>query len=75
MYQSGMRLLINNKRSIVLVSVPIDDMVSKCLGREVKIKKPKIEAMIDADEKTWHWMAQVAIYQLIRMSRIKKLQN
>ena len=41
---------MEKKRSIVPISMSIDDLVSKCLGKVPKIKKERIEARINFDK-------------------------
>lgn len=51
---------ITKKKNVVPILVSMEDAVSKCLGRATKPKKLKIEAMIDFDENTKHWTADIA---------------
>jgi hypothetical protein len=43
---------MSKKRIIVLVTLPMGDMVRKCLGKTPKAKKEKIETMLNIDENT-----------------------
>ncbi len=45
-------LSVNKKRSIIPATLPIGDMVSKCLGKTPKTKRPKIETLLNIDEDT-----------------------
>lgn len=45
---------IGKKRSVVSVTIPIEDMVSRCLGKTSKPKKLKTQAMLDVDDTTGH---------------------
>lgn len=38
----------------------MEDMVSKCLGKISKPKKLKTEAMMEVDDETGHWVAEIA---------------
>lgn len=51
---------ISKKQNIVPISVPMEDMVSKCLGKTHKSKKLKVEAMLEVDENIGHWVVEVA---------------
>lgn len=42
-------MLSNKKRNIVPASIPVEDMVSKCLGKTPKAKKSKIMSKFDFD--------------------------
>lgn len=55
-----MEAAIGKKRSIVSVTIPLEDMVSKCLGKALKPKKLKTQAMLDVDDTTGHWTTEVA---------------
>lgn len=55
-----LEVTIGKKRSVVLVTIPIEDMVSKCLGKTSKPKNFKTQAMLDVDDTTGHWIAEVA---------------
>ena len=46
---------------MVHLSMPIDDLVSKCLGRASKVKKARIESRIKFDKNLGHWSAKIAI--------------
>lgn len=52
--------LLTKKRNLIPISIPMEDMVNKCLGRTSKSKRLKTEAMIDVDDQTCHWVANVA---------------
>ena len=41
---------MEKKRSIVPISMPIDDLVSKCLGKTPKVKKARTESRINFDK-------------------------
>ena len=41
---------MEKKRSIVPISMPIDDLVSKCLGKMPKVKKARTKARINFDK-------------------------
>ena len=43
-------LSVSKKRSLVPVTLPVGDMVSKCLGKTPKTKRPKIETMLNIDD-------------------------
>lgn len=51
---------LTKKRNAIPISIPIEDMASKCLGRTSKSKRLKIETMIDVDEQKSHWITEVA---------------
>lgn len=51
---------IGKKRSVVPITIPLEDMVNKCLGKALKPKKLKIQAMLDVDDTTGHWTVDVA---------------
>lgn len=46
--------LITKKRNVVPISVLMEDVVSKWLGRSMKPKRLKIKTMIGFDEDTKH---------------------
>lgn len=52
--------VIGKKRSVVSVTIPLEDMVSKCLEKALKSKKLKTRAMLDVDDTTGHWIVEVA---------------
>lgn len=52
--------LTNKKMNIVPIYIPVDDMVSKCLGKVSKAKRLKTVSKIDFDEDTGNWTAQIA---------------
>ena len=41
---------MEKKRSIFPISMPIDDLVSKCLGKTPKVKKARTESRINFDK-------------------------
>lgn len=45
---------IGKKRSVVSVTIPLEDMVSKCLGKASNPKKIITQAMLDVDDTTGH---------------------
>lgn len=45
---------LTKKRNIIPISIPMEDMIRKYLGRTPKSKRLKIETMIDVDEQTGH---------------------
>lgn len=51
---------IGKKHSVVPITIPMEDMVSKCLGKISKPKKLKTKAMMEVDDETRHWVAKVA---------------
>ena len=51
---------MEKKRSIVPISMPIDDLVSKCLGKTPKVKKVRTEAKINFDKSSGRWAAEIA---------------
>lgn len=51
---------LTKKRNVIPISIPMEDMVSKCLGRTSKSKRLKTKTMIDVDEQTGHWVVEVA---------------
>lgn len=52
---------IEKKWSIVPLSMPIDDLVSKFLGRTSKVKKARTESRIPFDKSSRHWSAKIAM--------------
>ena len=50
---------MEKKRSIVPISMLIDDLVSKCLGKMPKVKKARIEARINFDKYSGQWAAEI----------------
>lgn len=53
-------MLGSKKRNIVPTSIPIEDMVSKCLGKTPKAKKSKTVSKIDFDVDIKKWVAEIA---------------
>lgn len=53
-------MLGNKKRNIILASIPIEDMVSKCLGKTPKARKSKTMSKIDFDVDNGNWVAEIA---------------
>ena len=51
---------IEKKRSLVPLSMPIDDLVSKCLGKSSKTKRAKIESRLNFDKNSGHWTDEIA---------------
>ncbi len=51
---------MENKRSIVPISMPIDDLVSKYLGKMPKVKKVRIESRIKFDKTSGWWVVEIA---------------
>lgn len=51
---------IERKRSIVPISMPIDDLVSKCLSKTPKVKKARTEMRINFDKNSGRWAAEIA---------------
>lgn len=51
---------ISKKQNVVPINVPIEDMVSRCLRKMSKSKRLKVEAMLEVDENTGHWVAEMA---------------
>lgn len=47
--------LSSKKRNIVLASVPLEDVISKCLGKTPKAKKLKTISKIDFEDSTGNW--------------------
>ena len=41
---------MRKKRSLVLVTLPMGDMVSKFLGKNPKNKRPEIKTMLNIDD-------------------------
>ena len=52
---------IEKKRSIVPLSMPIDDLVRKCLGKTSKVKRTRTKSRIQFDKKSGHWFAKIAM--------------
>ena len=52
---------IEKKRSIVPLSMPIDDLVSTCLGKTSKVKRARTELWIQFDKNSGHWFAKIAM--------------
>ena len=52
---------VERKWSLVPLSMPIDDLVSKCLGRASKAKKARTESRIQFDKNSGHWSAEIAM--------------
>lgn len=50
----------NIKRNIVPASIPIEDMVSKFLGKTPKMKKSKTMSKFDFDADSGNWIAEIA---------------
>ena len=46
---------------MVPLSMPIDDLVIKCLGRTSKVKKARIESRIKFDKSSGHWSTEIAM--------------
>lgn len=53
-------MLSNKKRNIVPTSIPVEDMVSKCLGKNPKAKKSKTMSKIDFDVDSGNRVAEIA---------------
>ena len=51
---------MEKKRSIVPVSMPIDDLVSKCLSKMPKVKKARIESRINFDKASGRSAPEIA---------------
>ena len=51
---------MEKKRSIVPISMPIDDLVSKCLGKTPKVKKARTESRINFDKASRRWTTEIA---------------
>lgn len=51
---------LTKKMSVIPISIPMEDMIIKCLGRASKSKRLKTEVMINVDDQTGHWIAKVA---------------
>ena len=51
---------MEKKRSIVPISMPIDDLVSKCLGKTPKVKKARTESRINFDKASRRWAVEIA---------------
>lgn len=51
---------ISKKHYIVPITILMEDMVSKFLGKIFKPKKLKTQAMVEVDEAIGHWVAKVA---------------
>lgn len=45
---------IGEKRSVVPITIPMEDMVSRCLRKASKPKMLKTQAMLDVDDTTGH---------------------
>lgn len=53
--------IVGKKQSVVPVMIPMEDMVSRCLGKASKPKKLKTQTtMLDVDEATRHQMTEIA---------------
>ena len=52
---------IEKKRSIVPLSMPIDDPVRKFLGKTSKVKRVRTESRIQFDKNSGHWSAEIAM--------------
>ena len=55
-----LEMSIAKKRSITPLYLPIDDLVSKCLGMSSKTKKLKNESMLEFDKDIGHWLEEIA---------------
>lgn len=42
------------------ITIPMEDMVSKCLGKVSKPKKLKTQIIFEVDEASGHWIAEIA---------------
>lgn len=51
---------IGKKWSVVPITIPMENMVSKCLGKASKLKKLKMRTMLEVDEAIGHWMIEIA---------------
>ena len=51
-------LLVSKKRSIVPVTLPMGDMVRKCLGKTPKNKREKIETILNINKNIGQWVAK-----------------
>lgn len=51
---------LGKKQSVVLVTIPMEDMVNRCLGKASNPKKLKMQAMLELYEAAGHWMAEIA---------------
>lgn len=49
---------LSKKQNVIPISIPMEYMVSKYLGRTSNSKKLKTEAMIDVDDQTGHWVVE-----------------
>lgn len=52
--------LNSNKRNVVPISVLLDDMVRKCLGKTLRVKKLKTISKIDFDADSGNWTVEIA---------------
>lgn len=52
--------LANKKGNFVPVSISVEDMVSKCLGKVSKAKRLKTLSKINFDEDTGNWTTKIA---------------
>lgn len=52
-------LCMSKKRSLVPTTLPVKDLVRKCLGKTPKTKRPKIEAILNIDDEIGQWVAKV----------------
>lgn len=50
----GLEASISKKCRVVPITIPIEDMVNKCLAKKSKSKKLKTEVMIDIDDDIGH---------------------
>lgn len=48
------------KRSVVPIIIPMEDMVSKCLGKVSNPKKLKTHTILEVDESIGHWTTKIA---------------
>lgn len=62
---------IEKKRTLVPISMPIDDLVSKCLGKPSKTKRAKTESRLNFDKNSGHWTTEIA--KPLKDSSLEKL--
>ena len=43
------------------LSMPIDDLVSKCLGKTSKVKRARTESRIQFDKSSGHWSTKIGM--------------
>lgn len=48
---------------MVPLSMPIDDLVRKFLGKTLKVKKARTESRIGFDKNQGHWLTKIAMPQ------------